>query len=505
MTCWSGVVPDVAADLVLPTFGWSPPAASSFGAEAVDLAASAGLMLDPWQVYALDQILGEHDDGRPSAFEACLIVPRQNGKGSVLEALSLAWLYLTEAPLILHSAHEFKTAAEAFRRLRALIQSAPHLARRVEKVTTAAGNEAIELTSGQRLRYVARSDKSAIGFTSGKLILDEAFAISAEEMAAMLPTLSTQREAQLVYTSSAGKTASSQLRGLRDRGRAGGDASLCYLEWGGRVECPPDCHHELADEACALNDRSLWAASNPAWEIYREDGTQGITRAYVENERRSLVQLPDKFGRERLGLWDEADDAGRLVPLTVELWLSRAEPGLERPNARPLLALAVAPGFRSAAIGGASRRADGRAHLSLIEHRPGAAWVLDRMAELRDRYRCASVALNPASSAGAMVLDLQRAGWDVRPMSLREAVQATGALHRAVVDGGVVHVGDPIVTAALTSARRRNVGSERGWVFTSDGELDSDITPIVAVTEAAWALGVAESVPAPVPVVEWGD
>ena len=47
--------------------------------------------------------------------EVALIVSRQNGKGSILEALELAALFLDDfippRGLILHSAHEFKTAA----------------------------------------------------------------------------------------------------------------------------------------------------------------------------------------------------------------------------------------------------------------------------------------------------------------------------------------------------------------------------------------------------------
>ena len=51
---------------------------------------------------------------------------RQNGKGTILEALELAALFLfPDVRLILHSAHEFKTAAEAFLRVRTLIEDNP--------------------------------------------------------------------------------------------------------------------------------------------------------------------------------------------------------------------------------------------------------------------------------------------------------------------------------------------------------------------------------------------
>ena len=74
---------------------------SSAGQEAAELAASAGLVLDDWQRFVLDVGLSERADGQWSAFEVGLIVPRQNGKGSVLEARELAGLFLFGERLIL--------------------------------------------------------------------------------------------------------------------------------------------------------------------------------------------------------------------------------------------------------------------------------------------------------------------------------------------------------------------------------------------------------------------
>jgi hypothetical protein len=54
-----------------------PPRLSSAGLEAVELAASAGIDLDPWQAHVLEQSLGERRDGKWAAFEVGLIVSRQ--------------------------------------------------------------------------------------------------------------------------------------------------------------------------------------------------------------------------------------------------------------------------------------------------------------------------------------------------------------------------------------------------------------------------------------------
>jgi hypothetical protein len=63
-----------------------PEFVASTGGEAVELAAMAGLAMDPWQEFVLGNALGEKADHRWAAFEVGVEVPRQNGKGGILEA-----------------------------------------------------------------------------------------------------------------------------------------------------------------------------------------------------------------------------------------------------------------------------------------------------------------------------------------------------------------------------------------------------------------------------------
>ena len=76
--------------------------------------------------------------------------------------------------------------------------------KRVKTVTRSHGDEGVELTTGQRLRFVARSRSSGRGFTGDCVILDEAFNLNAEDMAALLPTLAARPNPQVWYASSAG-------------------------------------------------------------------------------------------------------------------------------------------------------------------------------------------------------------------------------------------------------------------------------------------------------------
>jgi len=137
------------------------------------LAARAGLVLDPWQRFILDQGMAENDKGDWAAFEVCVNVPRQNGKGGVIEARELWGLFIGGEELILHSAHEFKTAKRAFKRIERLIRGCPDLHKRVKRYWQTTGEESIELWTGQELRFIARSGGSGRGFTGHCNILDE--------------------------------------------------------------------------------------------------------------------------------------------------------------------------------------------------------------------------------------------------------------------------------------------------------------------------------------------
>lgn len=282
-----------------------PPALSSAGTEAVELAASAGLDLDPWQAFILDQSLGERGDGKWAAFEVGVIVSRQNGKGIILEARELAGLFLFGEQLILHSAHEFKTCADSFRRIRQLVEDNRHLNRHVKQIRTANGSEMIELKTGQRLRFVARSAGSGRGFAADLVILDEAYELGDAAMAALLPTLSARPNPQIWYTSTAGGPNSVQLARVRERGVRGGDPSLAFFEWSASEDDDPA-------------DPAAWAKANPGLGIR-------ITEEYLQREHAALS--PEGFARERLGIGDYPVDGGAWEVVSADAWGACTAPG----------------------------------------------------------------------------------------------------------------------------------------------------------------------------------
>jgi phage terminase large subunit-like protein len=454
-----------------------PVYSSSAGQEAVELAASAGLILDGWQADILTAALGERADGTWSAFEVAMLISRQNGKGSVLEARVLAGLLLFGERLIMWTAHELKTAMEAFRRVEELVMGSDDLRRRVKKVSHANGDEGIELRNGARLRFVARSKGSGRGFSGDTVILDEAYALTADQVDALMPTMSARPNPQIWYASSPPLDAEtgSQLMSVRRRGIAGSER-LAYFDWG--------AEGELEDlTRIDLDDRALWAATNPAYGIR-------VSEEFVAMERAALS--PAGFARERLGVWPRDDEgAGAIIDLKV--WHALAGP---EPQSRADVAFAVdvTPGRDHAAIGVFTPGEVG--NLAIVEHREGVDWLIPRLLELKAEYNPVAIGIDGKGPAGSLLLELEKAGivppegnaepkrGDLIVSSAHDLAGACGQLVDAVRQGMVHHQGQPMLNLAVAGVRTRPLGDAWAWARRT---ATQDISPLVAVTLARWA------------------
>ena len=455
---------------------------SSAGQEAIELAASVGLHLDPWQQFLLDQGLREKDDGKWSAFEVCCNIPRQNGKGGVIEARELAGLFLLDEELILHSAHELKTAMEAMRRIEELLMSSDELRPQVKHVRRKAGEECIELKSGGRLRFIARSRGSGRGMTGDCNVMDEAMILGEEAMAALMFTMAAVPNPQLWYFGSSGiGSPSVQLGRLRRRAleaRESGtpDPSLAYFEWSidpHADECTAGCtEHDDVDDP-----RSLLKA-NPAIG-YR------LSVEHTMNERITIGAA--SFGRERLGVGDYPSDAADTWQVIGEdAWRSLAA-AESQPEGRVSFSIDATPERSHAAIAVAGTWRGGT-HVEVVDHRPGMGWLIDRAKELHDKHNPLVWVIDGASPAASIIKDLEKKlGIEVVQPKARDAAAACGQFYDAVVDHSLSHIDQAPLATALAGAQKRSLGDAWAWARRSPGV---DISPLVAVTNAKWGLSV---------------
>lgn len=458
-----------------PAFRWVPPSTKTLGPVVADLAALAGYGPDVDQAAALDAIFAVGPDNKVVALEAAVIACRQNLKTALFKMAVLGWLFVTDQRTITWSAHEFPTAREAHRDLAELVRNAPSLSRRVKAVYYGAGDQSIEMKTGQRVLFKARTNTGGRGLSGDKMVLDEAFALTDTHIGALFPTLSAREDPQLLYGSSAGQAQSAFLRSVRDRGRAGDDPRLAYIEYTDDLpgDCSePACDHATTRQGCRLDEEARWARANPALG-------RRITYDYVRAERRAMP--PAEFARERLGWWAEGDAADGGV-FAAGVW-EACQSDTSEITGPATYAVEVAEDRSWSAVAAAGTGPEGM-HAEVGHYRRGTSWVVDVVAGLVERNRRARVVVQPSSPAGSLIGELIDRNVVMVQAKGQDYAQACGGLHDLVLDGGLRHVGQPELDVAVRHARRKP--SADAWVWNRRTSA-VDISPLVAVTLAVWA------------------
>lgn len=459
----------ISSTLVEPAYSSAPDYYRTLGDEVADLCDMAGYAPDPEQRLGLDAIFGFDRHGKSCAFETCVICCRQNLKTGLFKQAALGWLFITDQRLVVWSAHEFNTAQEAHRDMAELIENNPFLSRRLKRVYNGAADKSIELMTGQRLIFKARTATGGRGLSGDKVVLDEAFALRPAHMGALLPTLSVRPDPQVVCGSSAGLAESDVLRGIRDRGRAGSSPRLAYLEWaaetGGCVK--ERCTHELGTVGCALDDEANWARANP--QLGRR-----LTIDYVRAERAALP--PAEFARERMGWWDEPGAAAVFGP---GKWEACADLEVEPDAPLQALSLAVSWDLSFATICGAAT-VDGRFWVKPLQHAPGTEWVIDRLAELTERH-AVEVEVDGRGPAARLIPHLEKAGVQLRIYQTTEILDAWDAFYTAVRDAKLLHFNYAELDSAVDGATTRTVGDRTAWARRT---ASTEISPLEAATLA---------------------
>lgn len=448
-----------------PRVSTGPAFVSSAGDEAVQLAAMAGLELDPWQQLCLRVMLGERPDGGWAAYEVGLLVARQNGKGAILEARELWGLFLGGEKHLLHSAHEFKTAKEHYRRMRGLIEGCPALLARVKRrgsqvVGFRQSNEdtSIELESGARLRFLARSRSTGRGFSAQVLVVDEAQILSGDAMDSLLPTQSAQVNPQIIYagTVPGPGDVGEHFTSLRDRGRAGDDLQLAWLEWSADPASEP-----------VLDERGVWAAANPGLGFR-------ISEEFTARERRALSD--DGFLRERLSWWPSRESS---LPVPLHVW---DELGV-RPDDRPstvALAVEVSADRKWSTVYLAGVVADG-VWVQVVESRRGVGWVAARVAELVAKYEPVGVGVRAGSNGFSLKSALETEKVPVAVLSVTDMAGGCGRVLGLVDERRLFHDGSELLRRSVGAVRLRPVGESSLWHPSRDGV---DVSPLMGATSA---------------------
>lgn len=511
-----------------PRLSHLPIKIGSHGAAGIQLAEMAGLCLDDWQAWLLDQLLGHRADGetywnanlgrwmpKSSAYEAAIIVARQNGKGALLEALELAWLFLlgfggsyNDPSSILHSAHEAGTAKEHFQRIEGLIRGTPELNSELAPggIKIGNGDWSITLNSGQRMMFKTRTKSAARGFSIDKLVMDEAMYLTEEHVKALEPATEARPDPQIVYTGSVGNRESLAFGRARQRGIKGTDPRLLFAEWSADL-CTEFCERDPLGKKhiCPLHDDranpDTWFKANPGLGI----------RLQLENVNSKFGSWSaEVFDQERLTVGDWPVDGDAWSVITQEGWNRCVQPNSE-PKGTVTFAIYISQDLKWSAIVAAAANQEGNIHIEVtgrqgrMDYRPGFDWVVSRAAEIKERNRRCQWVINKDMQAGQLWDQFENAG--LRPISptAREFSQSCADFFASVMPIGgskpdIRHLGQPELAKCVSNAEKRDF--EELWRWDTRNAVD-DISCLMAATSAVWGHRQLMNKPKPKPSFAW--
>lgn len=476
----------VTATFAPPRVHLIPSASNSLADDVYEMAELVGFEFDPWQHIPVDGGTGTRPDGKWAAKRVGINVPRQNGKGGILELIELTalftWLpqYAKLWPgshgerLVIHSAHEYVTSEKHFDRIWSLVENTPELLKRVvrQRRIGTHGREGWKTVDGCAIEFRTRTKASGRGFSCDLLILDEAMFLPEESLGALLPTLRARPNPQIWYTGSAVD------QDVHNEGlvwtRLRCDAleqkpELAYFEWSLDYDHPEEMPEDEFD-----SEEAMWR-SNPAFGI----------RIFPEHFHMENDALDRRTAAVELyGVGDYPDPTGSEErPISPEQWMELATDEDSQITGPVCFAFDVSPERRTS-IAAAGKNADGHWQVEVIEKLPGTGWLASRLYDLVEQHDAELVVCDKIGPGASLIAKLDEIGVAVKGLDSSEHAQACGMFVDAVNEQTLRHLGSLDLLNAIRAAKTRSLGDR--WAWSRKGS-SVDISPLVAATLALWA------------------
>ncbi|MCB0865495.1 MAG: terminase family protein [Solirubrobacterales bacterium] len=428
-----------------------------------------GLDLEPFQLRIIREVFSDRR-------ECLILLPRGNGKSTLLAAVALWHLLSAKEPRVAIGAASREQAAVLFDIARGMAAH-PSIASRVE-IT----RREIRTANGW-LRVVASDGPKQHGLILSLAIVDELHAHRDSELYTALRTgMLKRRDARIVTITTAGADDDSALGELRRRAlelpkvRRSGyfteatGPNLALFEW------------SLPDSS-SIDDMALVKEVNPASWLSEDD---------LAEQREAVHEAA--FRRYHCNQWVAGIDSA----ISPTEWADCAAPGCEIPEGADGVFVGIDLGLKwdSTAIVPIRKQDDKiRVHRPtiLVPPQDGTSLDLDEIFEaaaaMRERWPSCTFVLDPEAGGetlaqridkelGGMILThSQRTG----PMS-----QASALLSEAIAAGQLEHPDDPALTKHVLSATAKFIGT--GWRFTKQRGKAHPIDAVIALAMAVRVL-----------------
>lgn len=449
----------------------------------------------PWQIWFLVHALELHptevDETGDPVFrfrKVILLMGRQNGKSTVMQALTLWRMYVDRCSLVIGTAQDLEVAESLWGESIEMIEETEDLKVEIGKIERQPGRKMFRLRSGETYKVKAATRRGGRGLSGELVLLDELREHQSwDAWAAVTKTTNAKARAQIYGISNAGDASSIVLRYLRkmahqELGDPDGinadetpadllgeedevdDSGLGIFEW----SAPPKCD---------VIDRNGWAQGNPALGyLVREATLASDAKTDPEWVFRTEVLCQWSDGSLEGPFPPGAWDAGTVRPPDVAGIVGKVKACVDVSFDRSRAHIAFA---------GINDR--GRPQVEHVASRAGVEWVLPW---LQDPKRVdlieAVTGQTKGSPVSGLMKDLTEAGVPVVEWVGADVPIATGAFYDLVRGNGVDHLPQPALDVAAATAVPKL--SDGGAIMWDRRHSPTDIAPLIAATGAVWLL-----------------
>lgn len=478
--------------------------------QSTDQFAGNPLDLEAWQQEFLHEALAVRDDGAWYWDSVVLLLPRGNGKTTLLAAYALYHLLHDEGnPEVLLAASSDKQAGRLFDACVSFSRNNPDLLDQVH-IRQYVGEIARKDGRGKILRMASDPDRLH-GYAPSLVVIDELHAWTKPNL----------RKAFAALTTAGGKRHSSQVFSITTAGNAN-ERSTSIL---GRLIDQNEQRGDLETVGAGLrisrNEPARTLVYNytaPTKEpsdidaILAANPASWITKEYLERQAANPELSPAEFLQLHAGVWSAAKEQwikrstwdalevdGLEPPLGETIWVGLDAAltddttalawawRIEGPDGAPSQTkIGVASHVWAAKQGNAAHETSNTGRIDLRQ-------VLEYLDALRERYDIAELVVDPnrlgllmemASERGYVVADV----WGVGS----HRAKAWAEWYGSVIEGRVAHNGDRVLAEHVTGAEARM--TERGWyVAKLKQNPRQKIDALVAAAMAHWRARVNSS------------
>ncbi|EQM78204.1 terminase large subunit domain-containing protein [Microbacterium maritypicum] len=433
-----------------------------------------GYTLEPWQCWLLRHALEVYPKshelaGKLRYRQVVVSIPRQSGKTEIAAALGLVALLREAKPLVIGIASTAQQASLVYNRTMEAINGNPSMKKKFDKLTEGRG---IRSTTGGRYEIRAAKGSTLQGLPVSTGIVDEVHVLKSELWTALLKGMGGRHNTILVGITTAGAYEDSELLvNLYANGEKAmaGDPDFeqfGFFAWEAPESRVPTDRDELLE---------FLYACQPALASGRK------------SERAVLADLAGTPEPDVLRYDLNRFTASSNPYMPADRWMScqRGE-GYIWPAEGPLVfTFDQTPEDGYATVTAHRKTPDGRIHTELV------AWLVHPTTEQLIRLAEKLWAHGPVMYAGdgyklrPFLMELKKRNYPVWIGTATDAVNSASFLYSKVMQKGLVHGGEPLLSVQMPRAVRK----QKGDVYRIDKTSSSvEIDAVIATALGAYVV-----------------